>query len=292
MSATSSSQPSQQPSQTVANKFAKVPNFGSNSVVRTTAMDDATKAFLVPISSLRKCPMGFLHVKFMVEVLKTFVPNYPELTELIKICEISLDLTRLRQFDLVQEVNFVITSKNNPNLILHTVTDKALQFVQTREAIIDNARLNGFDVERYLTINNDDITQSTNDWNMENQNKEAGSASDYVLIIRDIDDEWYVAVIERAYGPSRGDAAFPGGFVDKKNGFIESFEQCAKRELSEETEIDITTEVNKSVYTGQLSVVTSPSEEDGQEFVSWDVRAKFVKGMINGGTYEVRVYSV
>ena len=275
-------------------KLSCFPTLGfSENSITVEAMDDATKAFFFPIESLKKCPMGFLHIKFLLEVLTIFQPNYPELVELVEICQISLDLTRLRQYDLVHEINEVISQKGGKQ---HTITQKAKEFVLKRDEIIENAKSKEFDVERYLTINPDDIEQSTNDWNM-NQNKEKGKASDYVLVVRDTKNKWFVVVIERAFGPSRGDAAFPGGFLEKCEGFMgrfeENFKDCAKREFSEETEITMNHDksVTNSVYKGSLSVISSPSDDEGQEFMSWDVRAKLVEGMINGGEYEVRVYS-
>jgi len=56
-----------------------------------------------------------------------------------------------------------------------------------------------------------------------------------VLVIKYIDGKQHVLVGKRLSHPGTGKYEFPGGFIDH----LESFEQCAKREVLEETGVTI-----------------------------------------------------
>jgi hypothetical protein len=281
-----------------ASDFKQNPNLGDGCVVASKASDDAVNAFFLPVNYIKfGCiSMPFLHILF----LQKFFEGRCEITS--RYLSIIADLTRLRQLALIRKINEVLVSKGAKP---HPITKEQIELEKNKDAIIETALKIGISIDRYMNVDQDDIDQSTNDWNLK-QNESAGSAADFILVIQDVDGEYFVAVIERAFGPGRGEAAWPGGFVDKVDLFMEQFNSsltfanAAERENSEETSHTLLANSSVSVTSeeGVFPVFISPFTEgmkleDGQigEIGHWDVRGKFINGMKNGGKWRFVKYS-
>jgi hypothetical protein len=283
-----------------AREFKQNPNLGPDSIIQSHGTDDATDAFFVQVNSIisGEISMPFLHVIFLLEFFKG---RNEEIYNKLKVIA---DLTRLRQFALARCINYFLNEKV---VAPHLITKELENLDRDSYLVYEKAKELNININRFVNINHDDIEQSTNDWNLK-QNDVRGSAADFVLVIQDVIGDYYIAVIERAFGPGRGEAAWPGGFVDKVDTFMETFNsklvfaKAAERENTEETSHILIASSNVTVTTedGVFPIFISPytksmslQKDQIGEIGHWDVRGKFAKcGMMNGGKWRFVKYAM
>ncbi len=252
---------------TVKTKFeGKKPNLGGLEL-NLIAKDDAMHVKTVPVDWIEYGieAMPFLHPWFALDYFKTHCQGSSK--SRVERFELIFTLSRIRNHRLMRKINAVIAQHEGK--LPFTIPDDP----NITQVIADAARL-GVDTSKYLdeTSDADDVEQCTNSWCL-NQNAECGKAVDNVMIINDLDNvDWFVLIV-RQNGPGRAQLAWAGGFVDKG----ESFREAALREKDEETEVSI-------IGRSNVTYTTTTTDLTPVQMPDWDVRAKFVRGMMVGAT--------
>lgn len=227
--------------------------------------------------------MAFGHPSFLLQAFQILGK-----LEFIPIAECIVALAKYRNCRIIQACNLLIAVENergwqdnNGNivpLIPCEFTSDMMEIIMNHDVLQTCATSLGIDSSGYLTgdISSDIEACMHNDFCLHQKLDGINSASDRVTIVEDLDGELYLLTIEREFGPGKNDVAFPGGFVELQENFI----QAALRESSEEVE-GIQVFEDKELFERticKLQIVESKW---------WDPRAKFYPwGMRNGGLLE------
>jgi len=274
------------------NTFCKINNL-KISKAKTTVLnelflfgkDDAMRAELINIKEILNGTkkMAFGHPFFLLQAFIILGK-----LELITTAECIVALAKYRNCRIIQACNSLIAELNergwhdkNGNIV-HLIpcefTSDMMEAIHNYDVLQECAEKLGIKSSNYLTgdISSDIESCMHNDFCLHQKLDGINSASDRVTIVEDFDGELYLLSVERAFGPGKNDIAFPGGFVELQENFL----QAAIREGNEEVE-GITVFEDKECFERtiyELQIVESKW---------WDPRAKFYPyGMRNGGLLE------
>lgn len=247
--------------------------------------DDALRAELINIKEIlngtRK--MAFGHPSFLLQAFLILGK-----LEIIYTIECIVALAKYRNCRIIQACNSLITELNekgwqdkNGNivrLIPCEFTSDMVEIINNYDVLQEWAERLGIKSSGYLTgdITSDIESCMHNEFCLHQKLDGINSASDRVTIVEDLDGELYLLSIERAFGPGKNDVAFPGGFVELQENFL----QAAMREGSEEVG-------GIKVFEDEERFTRTICELQIVESKWWDPRAKFYPwGMRNGGLLE------
>ncbi len=251
-------------------------------------MDDARGVNIIPLLDILsgKIVKAFGHSSFYPQLLEVFgrldllVPTQV-ITELAIYRNILLIIALNAEYERINSKGgFLKTDGNRVELHKREITEDMLHIISPEnKARLENlcSSLN-IDPSGYMQPDlSDDITSCLTEFCLGSLKDTVTKTTDCVIMIQDLDGELYVLLIERAFGPHRKAYAFPGGFVDIKNGVEETFVEAGNRELGEEISgaenlYDTTYFQKRNV---SLQVFTG---------MTWDARHQFgLHGTQNGG---------
>jgi hypothetical protein len=254
--------------------YSGTPNLGGKKL-KLLAKSDAANIYCIAAHHVAsgEVAMPFRHAEFATSYYKDRDPEFHKRFELIAY------FSKYRNHRIMKKINKILEKIEGKKQF--TITPEMETEDEQYETKRAKAISLGVNPHKYIDTytDHDDIEQSTNAWCL-NQQTMRGKASDNIVIITDLDKvDWFV-LIERQFGPGRAQAAWAGGFVDNN----ETFTETALREKDEETTIEFNgkNDVKIVVETLELPVIISND---------WDVRAKFVEGMENGGVVTHYIFS-
>lgn len=256
-----------------------------NIQLKITPRDDAAAIRIVKVSDIAngKYAMPFLHVWFALEYYKKHCQADELPLNLINQLDVVYNLSRLRNHRIMRAVNERIdeanktrgvnTGKKIINKFVYDFSD-----APNEEQVKADAKKYGVKLDAYYNEESDksDIDECSNgnpraeSFNFENQRDGPGAATDNVQIITDLNNEDWLILIVREFGPGKNLLAWAGGFVDPG----ETHEAAGNRELEEEMKQDTDWNSDPNVTVEMYkTIITDPGKLD------WDPRANLWKGV-------------
>jgi len=233
--------------------------------------DDAISACIKPLKSIisGEIVLAFNHARLLFNACKEL--NLPE--EILNNLELLTKLSLIRNVEVINEVNKIMKSNNKKEKVL---TDDVLEIYSNKGQIIIECIFNDIEFINYLLEENklSDIESCSNEWNL-NQIDEQQKMADKIVLIKK-NNEYFVLLIVRGFGPGLNEYAFPGGMVE----IDETFKECSQRECDEEVETNIFNLLIKNIE----------FEFEPHHNIDHEPRGKFPFGVITGGT--VSLYSI
>lgn len=247
--------------------------------------DDALNAELVNIKEILSGAkkMAFGHPFFLLSALEILGKS-----ELVKRAECIVALAKYRNCRIIKACNGRIEQLNvrgwrdkngvQVELIPCEFTSDMVEVINNCDILQEWAASLGIDSSGYLTgdISADIEACMHNDFCLHQKLDSINSASDRVTIVEDLDGELYLLSIERKFGPGENDVAFPGGFVELQETFMEAAAREGEEEVGGIHVFEDKERFERTIC--ELPIVESKW---------WDPRAKFYPhGMANGGLFE------
>jgi len=261
----------------------ELPNTGSIQL-KIAPLDDAAAIRIVRVRDIANgtYAMPFLHVWFALEYYKKC--NSAVLpTNLINQLDVVYNLSRLRNHRIMRVVNARIDEANKSRggntgkkLVQHFAYD--FEDAPDENEVNAKAGLYGVNLEAYNNEASDksDIDECSNgstraeNFNFDMQKDVLGAATDNVQIITDLNNEDWLILIVREFGPGKNLLAWAGGFVDPG----ETHEAAGERELEEEMKQDTDWNSDPNVTVEMYkTIISDPGKLD------WDPRANLCKGV-------------
>lgn len=252
--------------------------------------DDALNAELVNIEEILSGAkrMAFGHPFFLWSALEILRKSKLGKRKLIKRAECIVALAKYRNCRIINACNNRISELNvrgwcdkngvAVELLPCKLTSDMEELINNCNILQGWAESLGIDSSGYLTgdISADIEACMHNDFCLHQKHDGINFASDRVTIVEDLDGELYLLSIERKFGPGENDVAFPGGFVELQETFMEA----AAREGGEEVG-------GIHVFEDKEHFERTIRELPVVESKWWDPRVKFYPhGMANGGLFE------
>jgi hypothetical protein len=260
-----------------------MPNTGSIQL-KITPRDDAAAIRIVRVRDIANgtYAMPFLHVWFALEYYKKC--NSADLpANLLEQLDVVYNLSRLRNHRIMRAVNARIDEANisrggntGKKLVQHFAYD--FSDAPNEDEVKAKAAQYGVKLDAYYNEASDksDIDECSNgnpravSFNFDNQKDVPGAATDNVQIITDLDNEDWLILIVREFGPGKNLLAWAGGFVDPG----ETHEAAGERELEEEMKQDTDWNSDPNVTVEMYkTIISDPGKLD------WDPRANLCKGV-------------